>query len=253
MNQRTIARTRLPLALSVIATAMGCQGPASAEGEPGAGAPAAPRCRPGPGATGTPTSIDEAVALVNGLPHPVSVTCFLESLGRPLRVWATSSVISLQPSVGRRSPRIFLLRDEMVMSVAVAGTGRDLVELGQFVTPMRTLKGEIGFPAVTDIPRTEPYTRIRSDGPQPDSTGSSCRFCHAAEEMAPQPSGALGFVSDALRPDTRTAVPLLDVTLERRRCDPTVEPLRCELLGALLDHGEVVEVPFPERLPTLFR
>jgi hypothetical protein len=235
-------------------------------GPPDASAPEVPapealperRCFPGLGTSGAPASIDEAVRLVNSLPRPVSVTCFIESLDRPLRANATSSTISLQPAVGSRSPRIFLLTDKLIMSIVPDGKGRNLVEFGQFVSPTRTLKAEIGFPVVTAILPGEPFARIRSVSPSGDP-GTSCRFCHADEEAAPAMNGQLiddpstAYVSSALRPDWRNEVPLDRVRAERAACDDAVEPDRCELLGALLDHGEVIETKFPEEIPTIFR
>jgi hypothetical protein len=214
--------------------------------------PAAPRCRPGPGASGTPATIDEAVRLVNSLPRPVTVTCFLESLDRPLRAVATNNTISLQPAAGSRSPRIFLLTDALVMSLVIDGKARDLLEFGQYVTGNRTLKGEIAFPATAEVTPGEPYRRIRSNGPTSGSTGTSCRFCHAGEEPGPELGGAVAYISSALKPSARSVVPLDDIRREHQACDRAAEPDRCQFLGALLDHGEVVETTFPSEVPTFF-
>jgi hypothetical protein len=225
---------------------------AATDQETAADASALRRCRPGPGATGRPSSIDEALALVNSLPRPVTVTCFLESLDRPLNLSATYSTISLQPAAGLRSPRIFLLTDKLVMSIVVDGKGRNLVEFGQYVTPSRTLKGEIAFPALAEVPAGEPYARIQSNNTASGAMGTSCRFCHPEEEAAPQLGGAIGYVSGAFKPDWRTHVSLESVHQERQACDPAIEPDRCELLGALLDHGPVVETAFPMEVPSIF-
>jgi hypothetical protein len=229
---------------------LACGEPASPPGEPAPPAAPARRCLPGPGASGTVRSIDDAVKLVNALPRPVTVTCFVESLDRPLRLTATSSLISLQPAMGRRSPRVFLLGDGLVMSVVVDGKGRDLVELGQFVTGARTMKGEIAFPVAEELPPGEPYRRIRSDGM--GTAGTSCRFCHPGEEPGPEVGGATAFISGAHKPNHRTVVGLDDIQRERQACDPAAEPARCELLGALLDHGQAIETAFPDEVPTFF-
>ena len=216
------------------------------------------RCFPGPGTSGTPASIDEAVRLVNSLPRPVSVTCFIESLDRPLHANATNSTISLQPAVGSRSPRIFLISDKLIMSIVPDGKGRNLVEFGQFVSSTRTLKAEIGFPVVTAILPGEPFARIHSVSPS-GASGTSCRFCHADEEAVPDMNGQLiddpstAYVSCALRPDWRNEVPLDNVRAERAACDDAIEPDRCAHLGALFDHGEVIETKFPQDIPTIFR
>lgn len=218
----------------------------------GDGEPAPQGCRPGPEASGRPASIRQAVDLVNSLPAPVTVECFLESLDRPLYATATHSTISLQPAAGQRSPRLFLLTDQLVMSVAVDGKGRDLVEFGEYVTPDRTLKGEIGFPVEAPLDMADPYARIRRTGPVEGSVGTSCRFCHPNEEPGPQFGDIIGFVSGAFKPAARTLVPLDGVRTERKNCDPTAEPARCQMLKALFDHGPLVESEFPQPVPTFF-
>jgi hypothetical protein len=213
---------------------------------------AVPRCRPGTGASSRPATIDETVRLVNSLPRPVTITCLLESLERPLGAVATYSTISLQPAAGLRSPRVFLLTDKLVMSVVVDGKGRDLLELGEYVAETRTLKGEIAFPATAAVPAGEPYRRIRSDTASTGANGTSCRFCHPAEEPGPEVDGAVGYISGALKPGRRTLVPLDDVRREHQTCDPAVEPERCAFLRALFDHGEVREAEFPAAIPAIF-
>jgi hypothetical protein len=213
---------------------------------------AASRCRPGAGASSRPASIAETVRLVNSLPRPVTITCLLESLERPLAAVATYSTISLQPAAGLRSPRVFLLTDPLVLSVVIDGNGRDLLELGQYVTETRTLKGEIAFPASAAVSAGEPYRRIRSDSASTGAKGTSCRFCHPSEEPGPEIDGAVGYISGALKPDRRTLVPLDQVRRERQTCDPSIEPDRCAFLRALFDHGEVNEAVFPAAIPTIF-
>src|SRR5687767_916415 len=108
--------------------------------------PVLPRCRAPAGFSGSPRTIAEAIALVNALPPPVTLACFLQSLDRPLYAYATYSVISLQPAVGARSPRIFLFDGKsggLVMSIVPEGMGSHALEFGQFVDETRTIKGEI--------------------------------------------------------------------------------------------------------------
>jgi hypothetical protein len=183
---RPLARRAFPVFLAVLATGVSAAGCDAADAPSGgdaaapdaqadgttdapdaadAGAPEAPavrRCFPPAGISGTPASIAEAVRLVNALPRPVTVECFLESLDRPLYAVATQSTISLQPAVGSRSPRIFLITSKLIMSIVPDGKGSQLVEFGQFVDERRTLKGEIHFPVVSDVLPAEPFERIKS-------------------------------------------------------------------------------------------
>ncbi|HEY0710679.1 MAG TPA: hypothetical protein VGG33_28000 [Polyangia bacterium] len=206
--------------------------------------PALRTCFAPPGVSTNPQSIGEVVALINSLPMPVSVPCFLEVLDRPLTAMASRGIISLQPAFGSRSPRIFLLSPGLVTTIVPEGKSGTVIEFGQYTAPGRTLKAEIGFPVEAPLSAAAPYDRVRS-GP-----GTSCRFCHRDEE-AFAVDGAEGFVSAALAPVFREIIDLVDVREERRLCDPVAEPFRCAVLGAFFDHGPVVEGRFPPEVRTL--
>jgi hypothetical protein len=185
-----------------------------------------------------PGSVEQVVALINSLPMPVTVPCFLETLDRPLFAMAGRGVISLQPAVSARSPRIFLLSPKLVMTVVPEGKSGTVIEFGQYVEPGRTLKAEIGFPVEKALSVAAPFDRIRS------GAGTSCRFCHRDEEPQ-EVGGAEAFVSTALAPTFRDVIELDRVRAERQACDPSAEPFRCAVLGALFDHGEVRAGTFP--------
>ncbi len=207
--------------------------------------PVASACPPGTTASAAPRSIAEAVALVNALPHPLSLDCFLERLPRPLAATATISTVSLQPADGARSPRVFLFVDDLVMSIAIDGTeGTRLLEFGELVSPTQSIKGEIEFPVEATLGESDPTARIL------DETGSQCRLCHGHE--APHPAYETAIVSDALqfRPDE--LVELEALRAEHEACDASAEPARCARLSALFDHGALVQSPFPYELPTIY-
>lgn len=88
------------VALAAVAAGSGCAAPPGAAA-PDAGSPPPvvtplrPRCTPAGGVSRSPSTIAQVVDLVNALPRPLSLTCFLESLDRPLQVAASSGVISL--------------------------------------------------------------------------------------------------------------------------------------------------------------
>ncbi|HET6281050.1 MAG TPA: hypothetical protein VFH73_08790 [Polyangia bacterium] len=207
-----------------------------------------PRCLPPAGISGAPTSIAGAVALVNSLPRPVTVGCFLESLDRPLAASATVSFFSLQPSTGRRSPRIFLFFDPLVMSIVPEGRGTHAVEFGQMVSDTNSVKGELGFPIVEEVTPAAPFDRVR------DLTGDApvtiCRGCHADESRYDGIDYAQAFTSVAFRPLPRNQVTVQDLRSERRSCDSALEPERCAFLRSLFDHGEVMARDFPANLRT---
>jgi hypothetical protein len=47
------------------------------------------RCVAPEGVSNTPTTVLETIDLINALPQPVTLPCFIESLERPLRLYAT--------------------------------------------------------------------------------------------------------------------------------------------------------------------
>ena len=205
-----------------------------------------PRCRPGPGASGAPGSLIEAVALINSLPRPVTLPCFLQSLERPLAVTATDSFISLQPAVGSRSPRIILFSKDLVITVVPEGRGAHTVEFGQFVAENRTLKAELSFPIANEVHPEDAFAKILH------TSGTVCRFCHAQEVSAAALGFPGGFVSSALRPHEPTLVDLEELRAHHTTCNPVLEPQRCAILSALFDHGPVLLRDFPPTVPSLF-
>ncbi|MEM6990353.1 MAG: hypothetical protein AAF721_07650 [Myxococcota bacterium] len=203
------------------------------------------RCKPGPGTTGSPGTIEEAVALANALPFPVSAECLVESLDRPLRLEATSSRSSVQPAAGARSPRVFIwTTDSFVIALAVDGPGRDLIEFGQFVTPRRSIKGELAFPLTQPVTVATALDRVRN-AEHPEIT--SCFVCHDRERDEPTVPG--GRSSLSIRPHPKTLVDVTTLRDESQRCDPSAEPARCRWLRSIVGHGAVEHRPFDVDLP----
>lgn len=209
-------------------------------------------CQPPTGVSARPRSIAETVDLLNALPRPVTIPCFLESLDRPLHLNATTSFISLQPAVGRRSPRLFLMFEGMSLSVVPEGSGGKLIEFGQFVTPDRTLKAEVATPITAEVQPGDPYRSPTSAAGPRAGPGTVCRTCHGQEERATEIDYAEAFHSVAFRPDPRSRVPVEAVRAERDACEAQDTGDRCAVLRALFDHGEVLPRDFPETLPTIF-
>ena len=164
------------------------------------------RCAPAPGTTGSPSSIAETVDLVNGLPKPVSLACFLEALERPLRLVATESFFSAQPAMGSRSPRIFLFMEGIIHSIVPAGTARNLLEMGEATSPGLSIKAELAFPITENITLATAFERLPLDGI------TTCGVCHDGRVPVFGIEGA--FESEVLRPTDQELVPLAE--LERR-------------------------------------
>lgn len=211
-------------------------------GEP----PTPSACPGGTTLTASPRTIGEAVEFINALPRPLALDCFLERLERPLLLAATSGVISLQPAVGRQSPRVFLFSGELIMSVAVDGDpGDTLLEFGEVVGPARSIKAELAFPLDGEVSAAAPFERIQDTASQ-----TKCAICHRDEAAAPEYPGA--FASAALQMVAFDEVPLADMREEYERCDAMADPRRCARLAALLGHGDVVQAAFPAEFPTIY-
>jgi len=196
---------------------------------------------------GSPRTIEDATALLNALPKPTSVACFVESLDRPLTAYATSSTFSAQPAFSAKSPRVFIKIDRLWLSVVMDGESSYLLELS-YLQPdeQRSVKGEVQMPLNDALQPSAPYDRIRY------GSGTGCGLCHYGEEQVSSVSFTQAFASIAFRPRPDTRVALDSLLAERQRCDFTKEPHRCGMLSALFDGGPVVEEVFPVSMPTFF-
>lgn len=226
--------------------------PTSATVDPGSGgddtgAEPLPRCTPPDGVSGSPGTIAQAVELINALPRPLSLECFIEALDRPLAITATTSTVSLQPAVGHESPRVFTFTGDLVMSIAIAGKGAALLELGEPAGENRSLKAEVEFPLDDELPIESPFERTLRPGPV-----STCGVCHAYEEPAVDAPAPMAFTSEALRFRDEELVDLETLRAEWTACDKDAEPARCARLDAFFAHGDVVHQPFDPGLPTIY-
>ncbi len=208
----------------------------------------APRtCLPIRDVSGSPRTIEDVVTLINALPTPVTLPCFLENLARPLRLFATKSVFSAQPAAGERSPRIFIFLDPLILSVVPEGDTSVLLELSVLESDTRSLKGEIPFPVTEPLEPSAPYDRLLGN-----EGLTSCGFCHREEQPAAALPFANAYISDAIRPQPISEVDLADVREQHRLCDADTEPERCDMLRALFDYGEIERGEFPPEMPTFF-
>jgi hypothetical protein len=178
------------------------------------------------------------------LPSPVTLDCFLVSLERPLGLEMTTNLFSAQPAEGPESPRIFVRTDELAMSVVPVGEARDLLEFGELLDSGLSVKAELEFPIELPLDPALPFDRVRDvDGP----AFTGCGICHWGEVDA----GGGRYASTPLRPDDATLVSLGTLLDAHETCDPAVDPERCAMFSALLDHGDVFHDPFPADTPVM--
>lgn len=269
MLKPTLSATRsvpvlLALALSLAACSdaapsSGGQVPTAMTGAQAGAAPAAPtnppalpvgrtraaECTAPSGVSNSPGTIVEALSLINALPKPLTLPCFLQALARPLAISGTNSVISLQPADGARSPRIFVFARAMVMSVVPSGSGASLLEFGETRPNYRSLKAEIPFPVRDQLPLSAAFDHLMFN-----EQFTTCAVCHADEMEESSASGLRHFVSRALRPMAQDKVPVARLAQELAICDAAREPERCALLDGLLGWGTVTDGEFDQNIAT---
>jgi hypothetical protein len=197
-------------------------------------------CRTAIGVSGAPRNLPEAITLLNTLPRPTTLACFLSALERPLQLYLTRSNQSLQPSPGARSPRVFVVNKPLLMSIVLEGEASITLQLGYQTTDTRSIKTELVFPLQRDVSSTNLFDEVKDQA----SGTTRCANCHAAEvEFFDPELQANVFESDLLPPLEVDEVDLESVRAENERCDATQEPERCALLSALFDHGLVMPAP----------
>jgi hypothetical protein len=193
-------------------------------------------CTAPDGVSASPRSIEEAVALMNALPKPTTVACLLQSLRRPLEIYATRSELSAQPAAGEHNPRTFIVLGSLVVSVVPAGPSRDLVELGYRTSPARSIKAEIAFPLTRGLVAADLINRVQT------GRVSMCAGCHVDERRVAEgifTGTEGGFESGVIPPLFVHEIELESYRAEAADCDPAVDPERCTMLEALFGFGEV--------------
>jgi hypothetical protein len=188
--------------------------------------------------------IASAVQRLNALPAPADGPCFVATAPRPLALVATVGVTSAQPAFSRASPRIFLLLPGLVVGVVPEGEGSALLEFGQWVTPTRTLKGEVEVPVTAKLADDAPFSHVTFD-----ENRTTCSLCHRFEEVQAGVAGA--YVSVAYQPEPSTLVPLKELVASHQRCiADNSEDGRCAMFHALFDFGEVTQGAFAPEVAT---
>lgn len=197
-------------------------------------------CKLPAGVSGSPQNIEEVLTLINALPKPVTIPCFISILDRPLKVELTDNTFSAQPAMGSRNPRIFIMKGNLVISIVPTGHGAKVVEFSFIIENQRSIKAEIPFPVESNLMPDAPYTQVLYQ------TGTLCAGCHADEQRETSYTFANVFSSVALRPRPNQIVDLENFKTERFKCNRSMEPERCDIIEAFLGFGPVEREPFPE-------
>jgi hypothetical protein len=196
---------------------------------------------------GSPETINQAIDLINALPKPLAIPCFLQALNRPLKVNTTSSTMSVQAAEGENNPRIFIFSENLVISVAPAGNGKNLMEFSYLYSPLASLKGELEFPVQKIITYNEPYTQIAS------VNKTRCSACHGKEEIDQSVTGTKAYISNAIKPDANRNVSLNAFAYQSDLCDyNNDDSYRCQMIRSLFDNGTLVQSYFSDGTPTFF-
>lgn len=185
-----------------------------------------------------PQSIGDTINLINALPKPASLDCFLNALQPPLKVFATNSSFSAQPAQGNSSPRIFILKDKLVLSVVPAGSGRTMLELGES-SSSQSFKGEIQFPVESTVTLSQIADHL-SGG----ATVTSCASCHFAESKPSYQGQGPIYLSNILRPDESQRVGQTFMKIQAETCNSETNKYRCDILKAIYINGQATDASF---------
>lgn len=204
-------------------------------------------CAAPDGVSNAPDSIVSMVALMEALPQPVTVPCFVQALPRPMSIVASSSTFSAQPAA-EGSPRVFAILDKFVVSWVPGGPGSEVLEFSEERPDGMSIKAELKMPVQGPI-TYEHFSHIN----QPERSGTACRGCHQNETLADDIGlGGEFFMSEALRVATRERVSVDAMRDLHLYCDRELNAERCDIFAAMFDHGEVVEGEFLRSLPTIY-
>lgn len=188
----------------------------------------------------TPTSIDQVVTLINSLPKPLTIDCFIKSLKRPLKVYSVNSNSSVQPAYDSTNPRIFIIIKNLAIAVVPKGSGRLLVEMSEKVSGNSSTKGELIFPIETNISVDAPYSRVMEGG-----FGTSCRVCHSNEGRYVNSVSKLAYQSNVITPLDSVRVDTPTMKAQAMFCNSKTDPYRCQMLRAIFIDGQAQDTLFP--------
>ncbi len=226
------------------------------------------------------TDIESIVGWINAMQKPLTLACFVASLPRPFTYNATSSMFSAQPAVGPHNPRLFIQYDKLTLSfvpqervstIVDLDTGEktyvwdaDGIQLLEFSLEVdagnyspASIKGELAFPVMAELPRNAGYDRILVS---PGATRTSCAVCHSGEEIVDYLDDVPVFKSRMLRHARGSEVTHAQLMDEYLNCNPEVntgggsennEWYRCQMFDAFFGKGQATWANFRRDIETL--
>jgi hypothetical protein len=195
----------------------------------------------------SPKTIKEALDLIDSLPRPVTVPCFIDSLARPLKLIGSSSPFSAQPAFNAEAPRVFAVNDTLIISWVPDGDGSKVLEFAEERDFARSVKAELLVPITGELSYADAFDHLLRN----EEKESSCGVCHGQEERATDIDYGNAFVSLALKPRDADVVNVERMRQIHETCDSTATPGRCEIYEAMF-RGEVEDTDFGRALPTFF-
>lgn len=187
-------------------------------------------------------SISDAVALINALPKPVSLDCFIGALQRPLAIVGTESQISAQPAISRFQPRIFIVTDKLILSIV---PGEQILEFGEIYDDQLSIKGEIVFPFSEDIAESLPYVNVGAIFNNAKRCGN---LCHPNVLEIDNIGGAIKYASQIVRHHPESEVDIEELKKNHQQCTDE-DNAACQLYQAIFSHGEMLPYQFDENIP----
>ena len=196
---------------------------------------------------GQPETIRAAIDLINSLPKPTSLPCFLDSLAKPVKVYLTASSLSVQPAFGPKNPRIFIMNSSLIMSISTSGSASETLEFAEFYSSKSSYKGELKFPVESELTYSAPFLKIERG-----EDGTGCRGCHFQETKG-MIDGEVAYRSMALRPEPSHEISITWFARELMTCDLIDDfSHRCNIIRALFDEVIPSQATFPVGTPTFY-
>ncbi|MCB0369520.1 MAG: hypothetical protein KDD45_08735 [Bdellovibrionales bacterium] len=186
-----------------------------------------------------PESIADSINLINSLNKPVTLDCFLNSLQAPLKVFAVNNTFSAQPAQGTQNPRIFILKNKLVLSIVPSGTGKDLLELGESYSG-QSFKAEIKFPVNSTVTIEQISEQLSKGG-----NTSTCVTCHTSETKMYYNNTSRLFISNFIRPNESQRVQQSYMKSQAETCNEDTNKFRCDMLKAIYIKGQASDDVFP--------